>query len=194
MYKQPRESFEARIYTPDYRIYGNIHLLLSTGTADLLNSDNRTHLPVTGAMIYTLGYEHPPKPDELKADAKFTAVHKSDVCWLVGGRASLPKGNMAQFVRKRLALFFGSYVLVGEIDIHKDSRLSDHLTAAKLFQTLHGAALYPLPANQPIAGVLPSEQFEFVTVNLSKIENIVEAPPASADMRLSLVEKPSPGE
>lgn len=187
MYKQPRESFEARIFTPDYRIYGNIHLLLSTGTADLLNSDNRTHLPVTSALIYTLGYDHPPKPEELKADSRFTAVLKSDVCWLVGGRPSTPKGTMAQFVRKRLALFYGNYVLVGELDVHKDSRLSDHLSAAKSFQTLHTAAVYPLPANQPIAGVLPAQQFEFVTVNLSKAESVVEAPPASEDLRLSLL-------
>lgn len=187
MYKQPRESFEARIFTPDYRIYGNIHLLLSAGTADLLNSDNRTHLPVTGALIYTLGLEHPPRPDELKADARFTAVLKSDVCWLVGGRPSAPKGNIAQFVRKRLALFFGSYVLVGELDVHKDSRLSDHLSAAKLFQTLHASAMYPLPPNQPITGLLPTQQFEFVTVNLSKVESVLEAPPASEDMRLSLL-------
>lgn len=63
MYRQPRDSFEARIYTREYRIYGNIYLVQAGGTAELLNAENRTHIPVTGALVYMAGLEHPP-PDQ----------------------------------------------------------------------------------------------------------------------------------
>ncbi|MFY0007063.1 hypothetical protein ABTQ01_20345, partial [Acinetobacter baumannii] len=60
MYKQPREVHEARIYTQAYRVYGLIYLVPGAGTADLLNQE-KPYLPVTGALLYTPGYTHPPE-------------------------------------------------------------------------------------------------------------------------------------
>ncbi|MCX7784479.1 MAG: hypothetical protein N2318_12660 [Meiothermus sp.] len=187
MYRQPRDSFEARIYTAEYRIYGNVYLVQAGGTADLLNTENRTHIPVTGALVYIAGLEHPPQPGDLKADTPFMAVNKTDICWMVGGRPSVPKGNLALFERKRVALLFEGYILVGELDIHKNARLSDQLAVLKTFQTLSGAVLYPMPAQQPIVDVPPDQQFDFVTVNLSKADTVIEAPPPTSNLYLTLL-------
>lgn len=187
MYRQPRDSFEARIYTAEYRIYGNVYLVQAGGTADLLNTENRTHIPVTGALVYVAGLEHPPQPGDLKADTPFMAVNKTDICWMVGGRPSVPKGNLALFERKRVALLFEGYILVGELDIHKNARLSDQLAALKTFQTLSGAVLYQMPAKQPIVDVPPDQQFDFVTVNLSKADTVIEAPPPTPNLHLTLL-------
>ncbi|WP_337867359.1 hypothetical protein [Meiothermus sp.] len=187
MYRQPRDSFEARIYTREYRIYGNIYLVQAGGTADLLNTENRTHIPVTGALVYMAGLEHPPQTSELKADTPFTAVSKEDICWMVGGRPSVPKGNLALFERKRVALLFEGYILVGDLDIHKNTRLSDQLAVLKPFQTLSGAVLYRMPKQQPIVNAPPDQQFDFVTVHLSKADTVTEAPPPTSDLYLTLL-------
>ncbi len=187
MYRQPRDSFEARIYTVDYRIYGNVYLVQAGGTADLLNTENRTHIPVTGALVYKAGLEHPPQTSELKADTPFMAVNKTDICWMVGGRPSVPKGNLALFERKRVALLFEGYILVGELDIHKNARLSDQLAVLKPFQTLSGAVLYRMPEQQPIVNVPPDQQFDFVTVHLSKADTVIEAPPPTPNLHLTLL-------
>jgi hypothetical protein len=187
MYRQPRDSFEARIYTEEYRIYGNAYLVQAGGTADLLNAENRTHLPVTGALVYTAGLEHPPQPSDLKADASFMAVNKTDICWMVGGRPSTAKVNIALLERRRVALFFEGYILAGGLDIHRDTRLSDQLNILKAFQTLYQAALYRIPAQQPIVNLLPEQQFDFVTVNLRKADTVIEAPPPTASGSLTLL-------
>jgi hypothetical protein len=78
VYKQPREVHEARIYTRAYRVYGLIHLVPGSGTADLLNLE-KAYLPVTGALVYTPGFHHPPKAEELKASTGFLAVRKERI-------------------------------------------------------------------------------------------------------------------
>ncbi len=186
MYRQPRDSFEARIYTTEYRIYGNIHLVRAAGTADILNLENRTHVPVTGALVYAAGLEHPPQASELKADTPFMAVHKANICWMVGGRPSVSRGNLALFERKRVALLFEGYILVGELYVHKNTRLSDQLAVLKTFQTLSGAVLYRIPAQQPIVNVPPDQQFDFVTVNLNKANSVIEVPLPSPDLHITL--------
>lgn len=187
MYRQPRDSFEARIYTAEYRIYGNIYLVQAGGTAELLNAENRSHIPVTGALVYASGLEHPPQASELKADTSFMAVNKTDICWMVGGRPSVPKGNLALFERKRVALLFEGYILVGELDIHKNARLSDQLAVLKTFQTLSGAVLYRMPVQQPVVNLPPDQQFDFVTVNLSKADTVIEAPSPASNLYLTLL-------
>lgn len=99
----------------------------------------------------------------------------------------MPKGNLALFERKRVALLFEGYILVGELDIHKNARLSDQLAALKTFQTLSGAVLYQMPAKQPIVDVPPDQQFDFVTVNLSKADTVIEAPPPTPNLHLTLL-------
>lgn len=60
MYKSSREAHEARVYTGAYRVYGMVYLVPGAGTADPLNAD-RAYLPVTGALVYTPGFRHPPR-------------------------------------------------------------------------------------------------------------------------------------
>jgi len=187
MYRQPRDPFEARIYTAEYLIYGSIYLVHGKGTADLLNAENRNRIPVTGALVYAAGLEHPPQASELKADASFMAVNKTDICWMVGGRPSGPKGSLGLFERKRVAMLFEGYILVGELDTHKNTRLSDQLAVLKTFQTLSGAVLYRMPVQQPIVNLPPDQQFEFVTVNLNKADTVIEAPPPTSNLYLTLL-------
>lgn len=106
---------------------------------------------------------------------------------MVGGRHSVPKGNLALFERKRVALLFEGYILVGELDIHKNARLSDQLVVLKPFQTLSGAVLYRMPKQQPIVNVPPDQQFDFVTVHLSKANTVIEVPPPTPNLYLTLL-------
>ncbi|WP_038046952.1 hypothetical protein [Thermus caliditerrae] len=185
MYKQPREAHEARIYTQAYRVYGMVYLVPTTGTADLLNHE-KPYLPVTGALIYTPGYAHPPETKELKASTGFLALRKERIQWMVGGRPSEPRTSPSLLERKRLAFLFGDYLLAGELLVPRGVRLSDHLSQAKPFQTLLEAKLYTLAPDRPIVELPPQETFSFVTVNLRLAEAVAEAPGEAHDPRLTL--------
>lgn len=185
MYKQPREAHEARIYTRAYRVYGLIYLVPGAGTGDLLNAD-KAYLPVTGALVYTPGFRHPPKVEELKASTGFLALRKERIQWVVGGRPSEPRTSPSLVERRRLALLFGDYLLAGEFQVPKGARLSDFLSQAKPFQTLLEASLYALTPDKPIVDLEPLERFPFVTVNLRLAEAIAEAPGDPHDPRLTL--------
>jgi hypothetical protein len=152
-----------------------------------LNAENRTHIPVTGALVYTAGLEHPPQDSDLKADASFMAVNKSDIRWMVGGRPATSKTNQALLERKRVALFFEGYILVGGLDILKNTRLSVQLAGLKTFQTLFGAVVYQVPEQQPIVDLSPAQQFDFVTINLRKAYAVIEAPTPTPNLYLTLV-------
>lgn len=185
MYRQPREALEARIYTRAHRIYGLIHLVPGTGTADLLNAE-KPYLPVTGALIYAPGVHHPPKAEELKGSTGFLALRKEWIQWTVGGRPSQPRTSPALLEERRLAFLFGDYLLSGRLQVPKGVRLSDYLSQAKPFQTLLEAGLYLLLPDRPIEKLTPLERFPFVTVNLRVAEAIAEAPGEGHDPHLTL--------
>uniref|UniRef100_A0A7C2C2A3 Uncharacterized protein n=1 Tax=Thermus islandicus TaxID=540988 RepID=A0A7C2C2A3_9DEIN len=185
MYKSPREAHEARIYTGAYRVYGMIYLVPGAGTADLLNAD-RAYLPVTGALVYTPGFRHPPEVRDLKASTGFLALRKERVQWVVGGRPAEPRASPVLLEKRRLALLFGDYLLAGELLLPRGIRLSDFLSQAKPFQTLLEAGLYPLVPDRPIVELEPVERFPFVTVNLRLAEGVAEAPGEGQDPRLTL--------
>lgn len=185
MYKQPREAHEARIYTGAYRVYGMMYLVPGSGTADLLNQE-KTYLPVTGALIYAPGYTHPPEAKELKASTGFLALRKERIQWVVGGRPSEPRTAPSLLERRRLAFLFGDYLLAGDLLVPRGVRLSDHLSQAKPFQTLLEAKLYTLTPERPIVELTPKESFPFVTVNLRLAEAVAEAPGEPHDPRLTL--------
>jgi hypothetical protein len=166
-------------------VYGLIHLVPGSGTADLLNLE-KAYLPVTGALVYTPGFHHPPKAEELKASTGFLAVRKERVQWLVGGRPAEPRTSPGLLERRRLAFLFGDYLLAGELQVPKGARLSDFLSQAKPFQTLLEANLYALTPDKPIVDLEPLERFPFVTVNLRLVEAIAEAPGGAQDPRLTL--------
>ncbi|WP_337844230.1 hypothetical protein [Thermus sp.] len=185
MYRQPREALEARIHTRAYRIYGLIHLVPGTGTADLLNAE-KPYLPVTGALIYTPGFRHPPEAEELKGSTGFLALRKERIRWVAGGRPAQPRTSPALLEERRLAFLFGDYLLSGRLQVPKGVRLSDYLSQAKPFQTLLEAGLYLLLPDRPILDLTPLEEFPFVTVNLRETEAIAEAPGEGQDPRLTL--------
>jgi len=187
-YRQAREANESRIYTVQARIYGMIHLVPGSGTADLLNADSRPHLPVTGALIYAPGFEHPPKPHEVTAMSDFIAVSKSHIRWLVGGKPSTLRTSQAMLERRRLAFIFGNHILSGQAQVVKGARLSDFLATAKPFHTLFQAGIYRYQAGAPIHNLEPAETFEFVTVNLQHSEEVVELPmDESGQFKLTLM-------
>lgn len=176
---------EARIHTRAYRIYGLIHLVPGTGTADLLNAE-KPYLPVTGALIYTPGFRHPPEAEELKGSTGFLALRKERIRWVAGGRPAQPRASPALLEERRLAFLFGDYLLSGRLLVPKGVRLSEYLSQAKPFQTLLGAGLYLLLPDRPILDLTPLEEFPFVTVNLREAEAIAEAPGEGRDPRLTL--------
>jgi hypothetical protein len=187
-YRQARETSESRIYTAQARVYGMIHLIPGSGTADLLNADSRPHLPVTGALMYAPGFEHPPKPHEMTAMSDFIAVSKSHIRWLVGGKPSTQRTTQAMLERRRLAFIFGNYILSGQAQVVKGGRLSDFLASAKPFQTLLQAGIYRYQPGALIHNLEPAETFEFVTVNLQHSEEVVELPLSDPeDVTLTLI-------
>ncbi len=185
MYKQPREAHEARIYTGAYRVYGLIHLVPGSGTGDLLNVE-KAYLPVTGALVYTPGFHHPPRAEELKASTGFLALRKERIQWVVGGRPAEPRTSPGLLERRRLAFLFGDCLLAGELRVPKGARLSDFLSQAKPFQTLLEASLYALTPDKPIVDLEPLERFPFLTVNLRLAEGVAEAPGEPHHPRLTL--------
>ncbi|AEB11613.1 hypothetical protein [Marinithermus hydrothermalis] len=188
MYKQPRDPFEARVYTPEYRVYGMIYLVPKGATADLLNQENRLLLPMTGVLVYTPGFKHPPDASELKATTGFLAVPKRRILWVVGGRPATPRTTGAMLRRQSLVLLYEGYAIAGKLDMPQHVRLSDYLSTAKPFQTLHEARLYVLQPDRPIVELEPEESFEFVTVNLHRIAGLIESPEYSGETpRLTLV-------
>ncbi|WP_243026736.1 hypothetical protein [Thermus albus] len=185
MYKQPREVHEARIYTQAYRVYGLIYLVPGAGTADLLNQE-RSYLPVTGALLYAPGYAHPPEAKDLKASTGFLALRKERILWVVGGKPSEPRTSPSLLERRKLAFLYGDYLLAGDLLLPRGVRLSDHLSQAKPFQSLLEAKLYALVPGKPIVGLEPTESFSFITVNLRLAEAVAEAPGEAQDPRLTL--------
>ncbi len=178
------------IYSADYRIFGTIHLLPKASTAELLNQE-RSHLALTEVTLGKLGYEFPLAPDKLKARSSFTLVRKSEIQWVAGGRPIAPRvgATLTQLQRRRLAFFLGDYILAGELDITKEIRLSDFMAGAtaKNFQTLHKAAVYPLPANSPVSTLTPALTYEFVTVNMAAAGSVVEIQADENEMALDLL-------
>lgn len=187
MYKQPREAFETLIVTTAYRIAATLHLMPRGSTAELLNHD-RSHVALTEALLYAPGFEWPPLAAKLKAKSAFTLLRKSEIQWVAGGRAAQGRVGASLLERRRLGFFLQEYVLAGELEVTKDSRLSDYLMASgtKPFQTLHNAALYPMPTQSPIASISPAQTFEFVTINLNAVSNVIEAPADDGEMGLDL--------
>jgi hypothetical protein len=65
---------EARVYTDEFRVYGVFHLRANTGTAWLLNAEDRPHLPLTHVSMYRPGVAHPPGSEALAYETHFAAI------------------------------------------------------------------------------------------------------------------------
>lgn len=177
------------MYTPEYRIYGLIYLIPGGGTADILNAENRSFLPMTGVVLYGAGYSHPPDVKDIRATTRFMSVPKSTISWLAGGRPSVPRGTRSLMEQRRLAFLYGSYAIAGNLEVPKGVRLSDYLSSSKPFQPMFSVGLFPLKQDQPISQLEPIETFDFVTINISLAQGILEAPASDAtSTRLTLIE------
>ncbi|AEB12845.1 hypothetical protein Marky_2121 [Marinithermus hydrothermalis DSM 14884] len=181
MSKQWMEAFEARIYTDTYRIYGMIHLApagrvgRAQATADLLNLEARPTLAVSGARLYAPGYAHPPEAREALGTVTSIAVPKEQILWVVGGRPATPSAQGLVKAR-RLALIFPGFFLVGKLFGPGDLRFPEWLAVTKPFQTLFEAELYLLGMEHPLSAPKPVDTFEFVTVNLRRVQGFTDVP------------------
>lgn len=176
MYKSPRERFDIRVYADKYTVYCQAHLIYGGGVADLLNTE-KGYLPVTDAKLYLPGHKHPPQAGDLKGEAGFLALQKNSLLWLAGGRPSSSRAGGVVLERRKVIFLYGPYALTGLLETPKGARLSDYVSTAKTFQTVFDAGLYELEARKPITELSPLEGFEFVTVNLHRVEGIVEIVP-----------------
>lgn len=81
----PSDPLNVRVHTSDARVYGRAHHARGISTARTLNNDDRPHVPITDATIYTQGLEHPPEPTTLAYTTHFVAIPKRNIHWLAGG-------------------------------------------------------------------------------------------------------------
>jgi len=184
MYRAPREAFEARVYTLHHRFYGLIHLPPGMGTADHLNQE-RPFLPMTGVLVYAFGLEHPPRLEALRGELPFLALRKEQIVFLVGGKPAEPKAP-GTYAARRLLFLLPGYLLLGELLLPRGVRLSDYLSQARRFQTLHRAGVYLLAPGRPVRDLEPLERLDFLTLNLQQVEGVAEVPEGVEETRLTL--------
>jgi hypothetical protein len=170
--KQPREDTRVRIYTPEYRIYGHMHLVPGRSTAELLNLEQREFFPVTQVQMFTAGWAHPPQPEELRARLPFLGLSRSRIRWVLGGRPTIVRG--ASFKEVQLRLLFTGYLVAGQVTIPSGARLTDYLYSSKPFQSMSNVTLFPLAEGEPLADVSPKVKYEFATVNLQQAVAVIE--------------------
>lgn len=175
MYKTKMDSLDGRVYTSNYRIYGEIYSLPGAGLADQLNRKERPFLPITSVMMYDRGYRHPPDVEGFKASPAFMAVPKASLFWIMGGLPSNPEFMNVE--DRLLAVMFGSYLLRGYMKLRKDSRTSDHINLRfinKPFECLYDVSVVPMGDKKPLKELAAVENCEFVTLNLRNCTGISE--------------------
>jgi len=171
--KQTREDTRVRIYTPEYRIYGHMHLVPGRSTAELLNLEQRDVVPVTQAQLFSPGWAHPPRESELRGRTLFLGLNRSHIMWVLGGRPTLIKGGSMKELT--LSLLFPGYLLSGTLTMPSGARVTDFLHATRAFQSLAGVSLATLDEDRPMNELQPKARFEFVTVNMLQAMGVIES-------------------
>jgi len=168
---------DARVYTNEFRVYGTVHFRPNTGTAWLLNAEDRPHLPMTQVTIYRAGTEHPPQAGDMVYQSHFAAIPKSSIVWIQGGAVDEAKDGLGLQPRE-LYLVYPTYVLAGFVAMRPEIRLSDFVglaTAKKSFVTLHDArVLGHGPAGAALAELPAAQSHPFVTVDLRKVAAVFD--------------------
>ena len=170
--KQTREDTRVRIYTPEYRIYGHLHLVPGRSTAELLNLEQRDVVPVTQAQLFSPGWVHPPKENDLRGRTQFLGLNRSHIMWVLGGRPTMVKGGSMKELQ--LSLLFPSYLLSGTLTLPSGARVTDFLHATRAFQSLADVSLCTLDEDRPLHELQPKARFELVTVNLLQAVGVIE--------------------
>ena len=170
--KQTREDTRVRIYTPEYRIYGHLHLVPGRSTADLLNLEQRDVVPVTQAQLFSPGWIHPPEESELRGRTLFLGLNRIHIMWVLGGRPTVVKSSAMKDIQ--LSLLFPAYLLSGVLTIPSGARVTDFLHATRAFQSLTDVSLCTLDEDLPLNELQPKARFEFVTVNMLQAVGVIE--------------------
>jgi hypothetical protein len=167
---------QGRIYTNEFRLYGQLHLPEAVGTARMLNLTDRPYVPVTDCMVYDAGFRHPPEHESLQYETTFAAVPKDHIMWIVGGRGEEPSEHARREARQ-VYIMYASYVLSGRLYLMPDQRVSDYLHTVftdRPFQDLHEARVL-LPKRDVHLEEFEVLQFhEFVTVNLKQAGGVFD--------------------
>jgi hypothetical protein len=168
---------EARIYTNEFRVYGLVHFRPNTGTAWLLNAEDRPHVPMTRVAMYRAGLEHPPQASELVYESHFAAIPKSSIVWIQGGAADEAKDGLGLQPRE-VYLVYPTYVLAGFVAMRPEVRLSDYAGLAmskKSFVTLNRVrVLAKGEPGMPLAELPAVQEHDFVTVDLRKVAAVFD--------------------
>ncbi|MDF1523992.1 MAG: hypothetical protein P1P87_14400 [Trueperaceae bacterium] len=163
---------EARIYTNEFRVYGVVYMRPGTGTAWMLNTEQRPHVPVTRVSMFRPGIAHPPDSGQLAYESHFAAVPKASIVWMQGGAPDSVQEGLGK-ERRGVYLVYPSFVIAGSFLIRPELRLSDYLATAmgpKPFATLHDARILSPQGREQRFGELPVvQQHDFVTVNLHHV-------------------------
>ena len=168
---------ETRVYTDEFRVYGVFHLRANTGTAWLLNADDRPHLPLTRVSMYRPGVAHPPGSEELAYETHFAAIPKASIVWMQGGAPDSVQEGMGRQPRQ-VYLVYPTYVMTGTFSMRNEVRLSDYIGTAmgsKPFVTLHEARILGAGSRGQSFAELPTIQaHDFITVNLRNVGGIFD--------------------
>jgi len=167
---------QGRIYTNEFRLYGQMHLPEAVGTARMLNLTDRPYLPVTDCMVYDAGFRHPPENDALQYQTGFAAVPKEHIMWVVGGRAEAPSEHARREARQ-VYVMYASYVLSGRLYLMPGQRVSDFLHTVftdRPFQDLYDARVLLPKRDVPLDEFEVMQVHEFVTVNLKQAGGVFD--------------------
>lgn len=174
---------DARVYTEEFRVYGLFHLREKTGTAWLLNTEDRPYLPMTQVRMFRTGIDDPPPDTDLMYETHFAAIPKSHISWVVGGSPDTTQEGYGRQPRK-VFLVYPNFMLAGFFHVRPEVRLSDFIgqsMMSKPFQTLHDARLLkPGRPGQLLQDLEEQEAFDFVTVNLRFAGGVFDEPSPDA--------------
>jgi hypothetical protein len=169
---------EGRVYTNDFRVHGTFHLRSNTGTAWLLNADDRPHLPMTNVSMYRPGIEDTPRPEALAYETHFAALPKSSIVWMQGGGPDSVQQEGFGRQPRLVYLVYPTYVIAGTFALRTEVRLSDFVAAAmggKSFVTLTDArVLGPGSRGQTFAELPVVQSHPFIVVNLKNVGGIFD--------------------
>lgn len=191
--KKAVDTFDGRVYTSKYTIYGLLYTPPNEDMDVYLNKVDRAFVPISEPMIYRSTLQYPPDIRTLSAAPPFIAVHKEKILWMVGARAS--DEVKKHVVEQRVAVLFDDFFLSGNIRYRENTRMSSYLediTDKTSFQALSNVHLCKLKHKgyEVFSDDEPLERFNNVVVNLYNAEGVIEF--ESVPKPSQVPEKPKP--
>ncbi|MEM7737162.1 MAG: hypothetical protein AAF267_15375 [Deinococcota bacterium] len=175
--KKQVDTFEGRVYTGKYTIYGLLYTPSNEDMDRYLNTTERSFVPISEPMIYQSCLTHPPDIRSLSAAPPFIAVHKEKILWLMGARAS--EEVIRHSEQQRMAILFDDFFLSGNVRHRENTRMSaflEAMTSENTFQTLTNVHLCKLKHRgyEVFNDNEPLETFDTAVVNLHNAEGVIE--------------------